>query len=215
MTNTKDRKPLAFISCSLRNEDRKSIEWVESVVRQLGFEPYGTVGRFDAAPASIPELMKENIKKSDCIIIVGTSRYFQEDVHCKERTGKGISELIHVEVGMAFSENKPVLAFVFNDTNIGSFLPMITQYIRINAGENKLSYEKQNLIKQLFTNAYQLIQKNWEKKNQTDLQNAGGFILKIIGGIAAFNLLFSDDEKPVPKKRATAAKRKVPQKTKY
>lgn len=41
-------KPRAFISCSLREQDRWYVEWVEAVVQQMGFQPFGTVGNLNS-----------------------------------------------------------------------------------------------------------------------------------------------------------------------
>lgn len=78
---THERKPLAFISTSLREEDKPFVDLVEKITRENGFEPYGTVGKYSAAPMPIWDHIVENIPKADCVIMAATPRYFQEDIH--------------------------------------------------------------------------------------------------------------------------------------
>jgi len=193
MNNDAIKKPKAFISCSLRDQDKYVVNWVENFARQFGFEPFGTVGRHDVSPVPIPELIQQNIHSSDCIIIVGTTRYLQEDVHYKQKTGHGISELIHVEIGMAYAQKKPVIAFAFDEVDIGAFLPKITQYIKIDTRQKVLTSEQKQCIEKLFMNTFLQIKTNWEEQNKKDLQNLGGGILKITGVIALISLFFGED----------------------
>jgi hypothetical protein len=46
-----DKKPKAFISCSLRKEDQKYITMVTSIVKLMGFVPTATVGKYSASPS--------------------------------------------------------------------------------------------------------------------------------------------------------------------
>ncbi|MGH9977076.1 MAG: hypothetical protein ACRD8Z_14750 [Nitrososphaeraceae archaeon] len=57
----KERKPLAFISTSLRKEDNLFVKLVEKITRENGFEPMGTVGLHSAAPIPVWEHIMENI----------------------------------------------------------------------------------------------------------------------------------------------------------
>ena len=55
----------AFISCSLREEDKDFVNGIEKIVRSFKFEPFGTVGRHSIAPRNVAEHIKENIIKAD------------------------------------------------------------------------------------------------------------------------------------------------------
>ena len=54
-----------------------------------------------------------------------------QDIYDREKTRKGISEMLHVEVGMAIATGRPILAFVLEGTDVGSFLPQTVQYITL------------------------------------------------------------------------------------
>jgi hypothetical protein len=153
-------KPKAFISCSLRNEDKPFIDIVEEILRKHGIEPFGTVGKYTAAPENPAESMKRNIPLADLVVIIATPRYSQRDLKTGNVTS-GLSEMVHVETGMAFAMEKPVVLFVKEGTNVGTFLPNITQYIILNGQENDL-IDKYALIYSLLNNAYSLIKKKWD-----------------------------------------------------
>jgi hypothetical protein len=76
-----EQKPLAFISTSLLEEDRRFVELIEKLSKENGFEPMGTVGRYSASPISLWDHMIEKIQESDCVIMAATPRYIQTDVH--------------------------------------------------------------------------------------------------------------------------------------
>src|SRR5436190_18383921 len=91
------RKPLAFISTSLRDEDRLFVKLIEEITRDNGFEPMGTVGRHSASPIPVREHIVENIQSTDCVIVAATPRYLQQDIRDKSTTKKDISEIVHAE----------------------------------------------------------------------------------------------------------------------
>jgi hypothetical protein len=65
----------AFLSCSLRQEDRPFIKYIEKILIAHKIKPIGTVGLFSAAPINTAEHMKKNIPLADFVVIVATSRY--------------------------------------------------------------------------------------------------------------------------------------------
>jgi hypothetical protein len=71
------RRPLAFISTSLHIEDKPFVDLVEEITRENGFEPFGTVGKYSAAPIPVWDHMMENIPKADCVIMAATPRYLK------------------------------------------------------------------------------------------------------------------------------------------
>lgn len=182
----------AFISCSLREEDRPFIQMVERILNHYKFEPFGTVGLFSAAPMNPAEHMKENIPKADIVVIVATPRYIQKDLKTGQ-TSYGLSEMVHVETGMAIMANKPVIVFVQEGTSIGNFLPNVTQYITLNGSQHDLN-AKQNLITSLLGNAISIVQNMKSSTFSKQAKNFGVKALAVFGGIALLHAIFSSDK---------------------
>lgn len=195
----------AFVSCSLRTDDLPFINFVEQILRNNGISPFGTVGRHSAAPINPAEHIKQNIASADFVVIIATARYIQKDIH----SGKlvyGLSEMLHVESGLAYMLNKPVVVFVKEGTNVGGFLPNITQYITLNGQQDDL-IKKQLLIKSLFNSIKQIIQQrraNDSNKNFGNLVKTG---LAIFGGFVIADSFLTEEE-PKPKKKAPMKRRK-------
>ena len=135
MTEQQSYLATAFVSCSLRHEDKPFINLIERILIQHRIKPIGTVGLYDVSPLNPAEHMRQNIPLADFVVIVATTRYIQQDLHTGNIT-YGFSEMVHVETGMAFMAGKPVVVFAQEGTYIGGFLPNITEYIVIN-GEQK------------------------------------------------------------------------------
>jgi len=182
----------AFLSCSLRDEDSRFIEGIENILKAHDIEPFGTVGKYSASPTNVAKHMKDNIPKADMVVIVATPRYLQKDL----KTGKisqGLSEMVHVETGMAYMSDKPVIAFVKKGTEIGNFLPNITQYIILDETESDLK-KKWNLITSLIENAWKLV---IQKKNKEGSVNFTNFItagLAFVGTISLISSIFSSSK---------------------
>jgi hypothetical protein len=117
-----ERKPLAFISTSLREEDKSFVDLVVKITRENGFEPFGTVGKYSAAPIPIWDHILENIPKADCVIMAATPRYFQEDIYDRGVINKAISESVYAEGVIATILNKPLLIFRQEGVTIGFLL---------------------------------------------------------------------------------------------
>jgi hypothetical protein len=189
------RRPLAFISCSTRQEDRPFVELVEAIIKRFGFRPAGTVGRHSASPRPIWEQMRDGIRSTDCVVLVATPRYIQQDIHDRKKTGRGISELLHVEVGMAISSDRPVLAFVLEGTDVGSFLPQVIQFISLRMSDGEDLRIKWPLIANYFRSALVIIEERWRKEKRTDLLSAVGWILGTIGAAALIDGVFDKHDK--------------------
>lgn len=190
------RKPTAFISCSLRQEDKLFVARVDWLTRIFGFQPVGTVGKYDAAPKPIWQQMKDNVKSADCVVLAATPRYVQQDISDKKITGKAMSEMLHTEVGMAVASDRPVLAFVLEGTDVGSFLPQAVQYITLKQDGSDI-FSKWHLISAYFNNALTMIRDRWarEDRGQVFKLVVGG--LAILGGVVLWDKLTeSDDEYP-------------------
>lgn len=171
----------AFVSCSLRNEDREFVNYVESILRSHNIEPFGTVGKYEVAPKNPAESMKENIPNADVVVIIATQRYFQVDISTGQES-YGLSEMVHAETGMAYALGKPVLVFVQDGTSVGNFLPNITQYIVLNGTHEDYNYKK-NLITSLFTNAIKAV-------DQIKNGSIGEGVFKVsVGLLAIFGLI--------------------------
>lgn len=168
----------AFVSCSLRNEDRWFIDLVANILYHYQIRPFGTVGLYDASTENPVQLMKKNIEQADFVVIVATKRYLTKD-SSNGKISNMLSEMIHTEAGMAFANSKPVVVFVEEGTNVGNFLPQITQYITLDGTQNNLDSQT-NLIMYLINNAYQ---KSEEIKRQKSWQALGRLV---VGGLAIF-----------------------------
>ena len=142
----------AFVSCDLKEEDKPFVDYIENILRKYNIEPFGTVGRYSASPENPAVLMKKNIPFADIVVICVTPRYLQKDL----KTGKvshGFSEMILIETAIAYANNKPVVVFVQEGTDVGKFIPNITQYITLNGHSDDFA-KKQHLIDSLLISAY-------------------------------------------------------------
>ena len=142
----------AFVSCSLRKEDKPFVDFVCSILEAYHIQPFGTVGKLYAAPENTITSMNKNIEAADIVVICATPRYIQQDIQIKD-VSNGLSEMIHVETGKAIAHDKPVVAFVEKGTNVGKVLPNVTQYVELTGEEGDFK-DKKNLIYALLNNAY-------------------------------------------------------------
>lgn len=190
----------AFLSCSLRIEDKPFVEFVERILKAFKIEPFGTVGLFSAAPTNTAELMKRNIPSAELVVIVATPRYLQRDLKGKNET-TAIPEMLHVESGMAFMTDKPIIVFSKEGTNVGSFIPNITQYITL-SGKPLDTEQKWPLIASLLTNAYNIIRQNRDKEATNALWNGVRNGLAMVGiGAVIVEVLANDGSSSKNKKR--------------
>ncbi|MDI9363875.1 MAG: hypothetical protein QM541_02915 [Flavobacterium sp.] len=193
----------AFISCSLRTEDKQFVDFIESILKAYKILPFGTVGKFSAAPTNTAELMKKNIPLADFVVVVATPIYFQKDI-TTENTTFAISEMLHVESGMAYMADKPLVVFVQEGTNVGNFIPTITQYITLNGKEVDLN-DKWQLIGLLLNNTYTIVRQIKEQADNKVFWNTITKGLALFGGLKILES-FSEDEKP--KRRTVKRKTK-------
>ena len=187
-----DRRPRAFISCSLRKEDKQFVDFVESILIDNGIEPFGTVGKYSAAPVNPTELMKENIHLADLTIIIATKRYEQRDV-MTGRVTFSPSEMIYSEAAMSFMSNKPVVVFSQEGTDVGSFISNITQFITLD-GTKEDFLSKKILIESLLTNACEMANSAEHSKISEEFED---FVLKalaVIGGAAILHNILKPQE---------------------
>lgn len=191
----------AFLSCSLRPEDKPFIDFVERILKKHRIKPIGTVGKYSAAPMNPAEHMRQNIPLADIVVIVATPRYIQKDLQTGQES-YGLSEMVHVETGMAYMANKPVVVFVQEGTHVGSFLPNITEYIVLNGQQVDLEI-KWGLINSLINHAYVVVKKTKDSKSSKEFENVFKTGLAIFGGLAIMDSIFSDS----PPKRISSTKR--------
>lgn len=185
-----ERRPRAFVSCSLRQEDAQFVDMVVAITRRFGFEPMGTVGKFAASPQPIWEQMKAGIQAADCVVLAATPRYLQQDLGDKEKTGKGISEMLHVEVGMAVANNRPILAFALEGTDMGTFLPQTVQFIPLRLNDINDLKSKWPMIGNYFRSAWAIIQNRWQEESKNDWLKLGGLMLGLIGAATVIDSIF-------------------------
>lgn len=193
----------AFLSCSLRTEDKPFIDFINRILKAYNIEPFGTVGKFSAAPTNTADLMKKNIPLADFVVIAATPRYFQRDLK-SNCSNLAISEMLHVESGMAFMSEKPLVVFVQEGTNVGNFIPTVTQYITLNGAQSDIN-EKWQLIGDLLKNTYATVKHIKEQEANRLFWNAITNGLAIWGGLKIIESL-SEDEKP--KKKTIRHRRK-------
>jgi len=180
------------------------INFIEGILRFNGITPVGTVGRHSAAPVNPAEHIKQNIHLADIVVIVATPRYIQKDI----QSGKivyGLPEMIHAEAGIAFMSNKPVIIFVKEGTEVGGFLPNITQYIILNGTLSDFN-KKQLLIQNLFTNARKIVFEAKERAKSIATENLFIKGFAIFGGLVAAEKIFADNLTP-RKRKYTKRKR--------
>lgn len=179
----------AFVSCSLRPEDEKFVNYICAILTHHNIEPFGTVGKFSASPENPVALMNKNIPSSDFVVICATKRYLQKDINTGQ-TSYGLSEMVHVETGMAIAHGKPVIVFVEEGTDVGNVLPNITQYIILN-GHN--DYTKAELIQSLLSSAYEFVRKIKEDKGIKVLGKIAVGGLAIYGGYKILQAIFKNE----------------------
>lgn len=124
---------------------------VERLLRRHQILPCGTLGRYEAYPAPLPESIRRNISRADMVVIAATPRYQAVDVHTQAQT-QVISEMLQAEAAIAFAHNKPLVVFVKKGTDPGHFLPAITQYIVLEESR-AIPPEKYRLISRLLYHA--------------------------------------------------------------
>lgn len=183
-------KPKAFLSCSLRKEDKEFIDTIEQITINLGFEPFGTVGKYNAAPEPLWMQMRDGIKKADCIVMALTPRYIQQDVHDKKSTGQSISEMLHFELGMAIYKGIPVIAIASDEKVFGKLLPTMVSVITINPKDDIDFSLKWPLIQNYYKKAMTIIVDKWKKADKKELVAQGKNILAFIGAATLIYLAF-------------------------
>ena len=175
-------RPKAFLSCSLREEDKSFVDIVEQITKNLGFDPFGTIGKYDVAPEPLWQQMRNGIRKADCIVMALTPRYIQQDVHDKKSTGQSISEMLQFELGMAVFKGIPIIAIASDDKVYGKLLPTMTSIITIDTKDEADFFIKWPLIQKYYEKAMKIIIKKWKEADNKELIEQGKSILTFIGG---------------------------------
>ena len=106
----------AFLSCSLSQEDKDITEFFKKLIRSFDIQPeiydYQEIGR-------IPDKVKENIVRSDCLIAIATRR--------KKIEGSDYwvcPDWIQHEIALANAYNKPIAIFFEEGVKIEGFIEM-------------------------------------------------------------------------------------------
>jgi tetratricopeptide (TPR) repeat protein len=162
------REPIpAFLSCSLRNQDKQFVDTIIDLAKSYGFETGGTPGKYTQSPSNLLEYIKEEIGKYDCLIMAATPRYIQEDIHDKNIKKESISEILHVESTIAYCNDKPLLIFAQPGTNIPYFLESFTQPIVLPA-DYRTDKELMHRIENYFENARGIIKLNHQREKSVE-----------------------------------------------
>ena len=122
----------AFVSCSLAQEDKEIIDFFKKIIRSFDIEPeiydYQEIGR-------VPDKVKENIIRSDCLIAIATRR--------KKIEGSdywACPDWIQHEIALANAYNKPIAIFVEEGVKIEGLIEM---------EERREKFIRDNLIKNI------------------------------------------------------------------
>ena len=106
----------AFVSCSFAQEDKEIRDFFRKIIRSFDIEPevydYQEIGR-------IPDKVKENIMRSDCLIAIATRR--------KKIEGSDYwtcPDWIQHEIALANAYNKPIAIFVEEGVKIQGLIEM-------------------------------------------------------------------------------------------
>jgi len=114
----------AFLSCSFGEEDKEVIEFFKKMIKAFDIEPdiydYQEIGR-------LPDKVKENIIKSDCLIAVATRRNKLEGSDYW-----ACSDWIQHELALANAYNKPIAIFVEDGVKIEGLVAMEERRERFN-----------------------------------------------------------------------------------
>ena len=98
----------AFVTRSNRPEDTPIVEQIETMIQLWGFEPH-TVGIdiFSEDPLKVPAAIEQQISQSAAVIAIATPRDYslQENLY-------QTFPWFHIETGMAFRSDKPLLFIV-------------------------------------------------------------------------------------------------------
>ncbi len=122
----------AFLSCSLEEKDKEVVEFFKRIIRSFGIEPevydYQEIGR-------IPDKVKENIIRSDCLIAIATRRKKIEDSDFW-----ACPDWIQHEIALANAYNKPIAIFFEESVKIDGFIAM---------EERREGFVREDLIKNI------------------------------------------------------------------
>lgn len=147
----------AFLSCSLADEDKEMIDFFSNMVAALDIDlltyDYQEIGR-------IPDKIKENIIKSDCLIAIATRR------NKIERSDYWTcSDWIQHEIAIATAYNKPIAIFVEEGVKIEGLIAM---------EERRQIFNRKHLIRSVDKIAKFLfkLRRNLEVTYQTGIMHA-------------------------------------------
>ena len=104
----------AFLCCSFAEGDKEIMDFFTKIIKSFDIEPqvydYQEIGR-------IPDKVKENILRSDCLIAIATRKEKTED-YWKP------SDWIQNEIAVANAYNKPIAIFVEEGVKIEGLIAM-------------------------------------------------------------------------------------------
>ncbi len=101
----------AFLSCSIRPQDRYWVDFVrEKVLRPNGIGCC-TVGVDVSAPQPPLDTMREWIEKSDCVVAIATARFEARDIQCPQDKLLLLPYAVDEELLMGWLSGKPLVVF--------------------------------------------------------------------------------------------------------
>ena len=106
----------AFVSCSFAQEDKEIIDFFKKIIRSFDIEPesydYQEIGR-------VPDKVKENIIRSDCLVAIATRRRKIEGSDYW-----ACPDWIQHEIALANAYGKPIAIFVEESVKIEGLIEM-------------------------------------------------------------------------------------------
>lgn len=166
----------AFVSRSLLLQDNSAIDPIIRKIDLYGFDSY-TVGInvFARGPENIPQTVKEEIRRSDCLIAIATKRDLT--VHGIYKT----FEYLHGESGIAYGLNKPILILKEDEVQLGGIASMLPQ-LEFARNNSSLIYDLEAKLWQF----RQMVSDYKSSQFRDDLIDCGIKVLAVVGLFSLF-----------------------------
>jgi hypothetical protein len=169
-----------FVSRGLDIEDKIVGDPIAQMIREWGFNTI-TIGIEVQEPikTNVPERVKQEIKKSDAVILIATPRFVDSN------GAKKIFEWGEGEIGIGYGNEKPLLIIKENDVKLGGLTSYLTQYGQL----PEIPFDRNNmkLLRQYLDHILPQFRNTIKNKNWNNFsENAIDYIKKgAVGAVAA------------------------------
>jgi hypothetical protein len=182
----------AFLSCSVRDQDRPLVEAMDAFLKRRGFRCY-TIGKNVSYADTPDESIKKLIGSADCLIGLATKRLSATDIKNPNDSLNLATPYLLQETSMAFQSGIPFLIFKADDVT----LQCVTQrnsYIRIKpnlSDQGKIQFiDKPELFETALLDLYQRATSRRKGMARSKLiENAKNISLMVAGGFSLFKLV--------------------------